>query len=95
MFNSTKLTLNSEEASMRAKHFCVLTTTETRVKIWYQQNAFKSPSGLVCSKAVVDLLFLFVVYCCSHCRGFVFVPCFAMQCAVSFQVLQSSRLGSE
>ena len=25
---------------MGAKEFCVLTTTESREKIWYQQNAF-------------------------------------------------------
>ena len=27
---------SNEAASVRAKHFCALTTTESRVKIWYQ-----------------------------------------------------------
>ena len=51
---------------MRAKQFCVLTTTGSRAKIWYQVNAFKPPpppGGLGCCRfkgggpVVVDLLF--------------------------------------
>ena len=43
--------------------FCVLTTTESRVKIWYQLNAFKPPpvaKTAVRSKTVVLLL---LIYC--------------------------------
>ena len=37
------------KASMGAKQFlCVLTTTESRVKIWCQYNAFKPAGGLGC-----------------------------------------------
>ena len=55
----------SKEASLRAKQFCVLTTTESRAKIWRQLNAFKPPppGSLGCcpfkggGSVVVDLLF--------------------------------------
>ena len=33
---------------------------------------------------------LFVVYCCSHCGGSVFAPCFVVHYVVSFLVLQST-----
>ena len=48
---------------MRAKQFCVLTTTESRAKSWCQSNAFKPPrwlslqSVLRGGSVVVDLLF--------------------------------------
>ena len=48
--------------------FCVLTTTETMAKIWYQFNEFQPPPEAyagVRSKAVALLLLL--SYCCSHC----------------------------
>ena len=37
----------------------------------------------------------FIVYCCSHCRGSVFGPCFVMHYSVSFLVFQSSWCGRE
>ena len=59
---------------MRAKHFCVLTTTEFRVKIWHQLYAFKTPppppppvaQAAIRSKAVV-LLFLYCIYHTGKC----------------------------
>ena len=51
---------------MRGKHFCVLTTADSRTNIWLQQNVFKPPvaSVAVRSKAVVLLLPLFMGYLC-------------------------------
>ena len=66
---------------MRAKHFRVLTTTESRSKIWRQLNPFKAPGSLGCylfyggSSVVVDLLFYVLPIVCG---GSVFV--FALVC---------------
>ena len=36
---------------------CTSTTVESRAKIWYQLNAFKTPCGLgCCPKAVISLM---------------------------------------
>ena len=45
---------------MQAYHFCASTTAESRVKIWYQKNAFKPPAALapVRSKAVALMLLI-------------------------------------
>ena len=45
---------------MRGQHFCASTTTDSRAKIWYHENAFKPPVVLaaVRSKAVVLLLLI-------------------------------------
>ena len=39
--------LNVNQSKNILINFCVL-TTESRVRIWYQSNAFKPPSGLGC-----------------------------------------------
>ena len=55
---------------MRAKNvLCVLATTESKAKIWYQLNA------------VVDSLFIFALIVCG---GSVFGPCFVIQYYLSF-----------
>ena len=50
---------------MRAKQFCVLTTTESRANIWCRWDAFKSPVALaaVRSKSVVLLLLIRCLVC--------------------------------
>ena len=65
----------SLEASMRSKHVCVLTATDSRANIWCQYNTFNAPPPLslnaLCSKAVV--LVVFIVYCCFRCLRAFFV----------------------
>ena len=49
---------------MRAKHFCVLTTRESMVKIWHHINALlskKVSAAAVCFNAVVLLLLIHCV----------------------------------
>ena len=50
-------------------------------------------SAAFCSKTVVPLLFIFFVYCCSHCLlGFVFGPCFVIQYFVAIISLWKREL---
>ena len=71
---------------------CILTIADSRVKIWRQLNAFKSPMASTAdrSKAVV-LLLLIHCFCCFHfCGVFEFGPAL-----FSFMVLQSFSYGRE
>ena len=53
---------------MRAKQFCVLTTTESRAKIWYKKNTFKPGDSVF-----VDVLFIGApIVCGDSVFGFLF-----------------------
>ena len=73
---------------MQAKQFCVLTTTESRAKIWGQKNAFKPPEAeaAVCSKAVVLVL---LIYCLMYFPLFVEVLCLPLFCYALFCIHSS------
>ena len=70
---------------------CTSTTAESRVKIWYQEYAFKPPGGLaaVRSKVVVLLLLTFCLLLLALWES-VIVLCFVVRYFLSILVLQSS-----
>ena len=47
-FGQIKVEINMEHADIRRRLPCELDISKSRTKIWYQQNAFKAPSGLGC-----------------------------------------------
>ena len=70
---------------------CTSTTAESRAKIWYQLNAFKTPLAwaAVHSKAVVLLLLTFCLLLLPLWES-VIVLCFVVRYFMSILVLQSS-----
>ena len=75
-------------ASMRDKHVCVLTTTESRAMILYHLKAFKPPGGLGCcpfyggGSVVVNLLFgVLPIGCGGQCLSLLCITlCFCWFC---------------
>ena len=78
---------------MRAKQFCVLTTTESRAKIWCQKMHYASippvAKAAVRSKVLVLLLFTHCFIYLTLSVGFCVGLCFVMHYFVSFLVLRS------
>ena len=81
--------------SMRAEYFCTSTTAESRVKIWYQWNAFKSPGGLGCCPFLGGGTVVVVVVVVTPVVEFLNGVCFVVRYFMSILVLQSSSCGRE
>ena len=80
---------------MRAQHFCVSTTAESRAKIWYLLNTLKPPSGfgyclfLGSGSIVVDSL-LIINPIVGFCNSSMF--CCALLCVhTSFAIILMGR----